>query len=182
MGRVVIVALIVGVVLGLLGSGAGIAFFEATGQGRFTNRGATATAIPDRVPTASGIGGASRTPIAGATGAAPSAVDWQWQSPGIERSLGQARVMVSGTYAGNARGHLSLRDLQLVWGGRALRPDPNLSGVQFPQRNAIIQPGTEFDVDPRSEFTVFLVFLEVPPSDADLQLNGLPGVPSLSVR
>src|SRR5437016_13069991 len=77
MGRVVVVALIAGVVLGLLGSGAGIAFFEATGQGRLTGRGGTATAIPERFPTVSGVGGSNRTPIAGATPGGPFTVDWQ---------------------------------------------------------------------------------------------------------
>ena len=88
MGRVVVVALIVGVVLGLLGSGAGIAFFEATGQGRLTGRGGTATAIPERFPTVSGVGGSNRTPIAGATPGGPFTVDWQWRGATIDRSVG----------------------------------------------------------------------------------------------
>src|SRR5262249_40210276 len=132
---------------------------------------------PERFPTVSGVGGSNRAPTAG-----PFQIDWQWRGASIERNVGQVRVTVDGSYLGSGRGHLSLRDLQLVWGSRAIRPDPNLSGLQFQQRNGTIVPGTEFDVEPRSDFTVLLVFLEVPSGDSDLRLNGLPGIPSLPVR
>jgi hypothetical protein len=193
MVRIVLAALVVGILLGLLGAGAGIASYEATGQGRIFRRAVPAAGGADRGVTPVS-GGLNRTPVPSPVVRQPTVTsppllapppsatpvpEWQWTSPARVdwRLLGNMLVIVDGRYSGRSRVRINIGNLRLVNSaqGRAYEPNVGLSA----QESRL--PGQDLDVDPESIVTLRLIFPELPVGDG-LHITGLPGIAELPVN